>query len=443
MKTMTKRIAGMALAVMMALVIVAGALPAKAFAAGETGTLTVSGHAELAGKDVTIVKMFGATKSGNNVGYTLESAWEAFFRGLKESTMDSLTGPELSEAAYEYVSELGTGKNDDPGMLAFADAAREYVRNNSASFNGLSTTKKAGEASQGKASVTFTDVVYGYYLAFPADGSTSAVRKTDATLVNVLNTEVTWSIKSEYPTVDKTVTDTNGGQANGCGAQVGDELTFTLASKVPDMSDYTQYVFKFIDTLSAGLTLQDGQGDVTLPANPLNSGITVQIGQMTLQSQDFSAAAVEEGGNTKLTIDLSTYLTNNKNTLTPGDAITVTYKAKLNDKAFVDGDTANTNEAKVEYSNDPNSNQTGTSTPDKTFTYTFKFGVNKQDDKQTALAGAKFKIWKDGGDDTFGNDDAPLKFNKDTLSEKYTLNANGTFETIITPRYGQIQRRGP
>lgn len=442
MKTMTKRIAGMALAVMMALVMVAGALPAKAFAAGETGTLTVSGHAELAGKDVTIVKMFGATKSGNNVGYTLESAWEAFFQGLEENTMDSLTGSELSEAAYGYVSKLGTGKNDGPDMLTFADAAREYVRNNSAAFNGLSTTKKAGEASQGKASVTFTDVVYGYYLAFPADGSTSAVRKTDATLVNVLNTEVTWSIKSKYPTVDKTVTGTNGGQANGGGAQVGDKLTFTLTSKVPDMSDYTRYVFKFIDTLSAGLTLQDGQGDVTLPANPLNSGITVQIGQMTLQSQDFLAVAVEEGGNTKLTIDLSTYLTNNKNTLTPGDDITVTYKAKLNDKAFVDGDTANTNEAKVEYSNDPNSNQTGTSTPDKTFTYTFKFGVNKQDDKQTALTGAEFKIWKDDGDGTFGNDDVPLKFNKDTLSEKYTLNANGTFETIITTDTGKFSVEG-
>ena len=52
------------------------------------------------------------------------------------------------------------------------------------------------------------------------------------------------------------------------------------------MTDYTQYVFKFIDTLSAGLTLQDGRGDVALPANSLSSGITVTIGQTTLQTKD-------------------------------------------------------------------------------------------------------------------------------------------------------------
>lgn len=443
MKTMTKRIASMVLAVTMAVVMLASTLPTKAFAVAGTGTLTVSGHAELAGKNVTIVKMFSATKSGDNVGYALESAWEAFFQGLDETTMDNLTGPELSQAAYSYVSGLGSGKNDSSSMLEFADAAREYVRNHSARFDALSTTKTAGTASQGKASASFTNVAYGYYLAFPADGSTSANRTTDATLVNVLDTNVTWEIKSEYPTVDKTVAGVNGGNANGGGAAIGDELTFTLTSKVPDMTDYAQYVFKFIDTLSAGLTLQDGSGDVVLPASPLKSGITVQVGQTTLQPQNFSAAAVAESGNTKLTIDLSKYLTDNKSTLTAGDAITVTYKAKLNDKAVVDGDTANTNEAKVEYSTDPQNPQGGTdtSTPDKTHAYTFKFGINKQDEKQTALAGAEFKIWQDKGDSAFGDDDTALKFD-DKNNGKYVLNANGSVETITTDDTGKFNVEG-
>lgn len=443
MKTMTKRVASMALATIMAVVLLASALPTKAFAAAATGTLTVSGHAELAGKNVTIVKMFSATKSGDNVGYTLEGAWKAFFQGLDEPTMDNLAGAELSQAAYAYVSNLGSGKNNEPNMLKFADAAREYVRNNSAAFNALSTTKQAVAASQGKASATFTQVAYGYYLAFPADGSTSADRKTDATLVNVFDTNATWEIKSEYPTVDKTVAGVNGDKPNGGGAAIGDVLTFALTSKVPDMTDYTQYVFKFIDTLSAGLTLQDDQGDVALPANPLSSGITVTIGQTTLQTKDFSASAVEESGGTKLTIDLSTYLTNNKNTLNAGDTIKVTYRAKLNDNAVVDGDTANTNEAKVEYSNDPKNPQDGTdtSTPDKTYTYTFKFGIDKQDEKQTALAGAEFKIWQDGDDGAFGGDDTALKFD-DKQNGKYVLNANGAVETITTDDTGKFNVEG-
>lgn len=443
MKTMTKRIASMALATIMAVVLLASALPTKAFAAAATGTLTVSGHAELTGKNVTIVKMFSATKSGDNVGYTLEGAWGAFFQGLDEPTMDNLTDAELSQAAYAYVSNLGSGKNNEPNMLKFADAAREYVRNNSVAFNALSTTKQAVAASQGKASATFTQVAYGYYLAFPADGSTSADRKTDATLVNVFDTNATWDIKSEYPTVDKTVAGVNGDKPNGGGAAIGDVLTFALTSKVPDMTDYTQYVFKFIDTLSAGLTLQDDQGDVALPANPLSSGITVTIGQTTLQTKDFSASAVEESGGTKLTIDLSTYLTNNKNTLNAGDTIKVTYRAKLNDNAVVDGDTANTNEAKVEYSNDPKNPQTGTdtSTPDKTYTYTFKFGIDKQDEKHATLAGAEFKIWQDGGDGAFGGDDTALKFD-DKKNGKYVLNANGAVETITTDDTGKFNVEG-
>ena len=428
MKTMTKRIAGMALAVMMALVMVAGVLPAKAYAAGETGSLTVSGHAELAGKNVTIVKMFSATKSGDNVGYTLEGAWEAFFQGLDESTMDNLTGAGLSEAAYTYVSAM---TKDSAELTTFADEAREYVRNNITAFKDLSDTQPAGAASLGKASATFTNVAYGYYLAFPADGSTSANRKTDATLVNVSDTNKTWEIKSEYPTVDKTVTGVTGDKPNVGGAQVGDELTFTLTSKVPDMTDYTQYVFKFVDTLSAGLTLNQQSIQVTIDGAPLAITTDYTVDVQTVETDK-----------TQLTISMVDF--KNKYGDKAGKEIKVTYKATLNDKAVVDGDTANTNEAKVEYSNDPKNPQTGTdtSTPDKTYTYTFKFGVDKQDDKHVALAGAEFKIWKDGGDGVFGTDDTALKFSKDVLSEKYTLNASGNVETITTTDTGKFSVEG-
>lgn len=442
MQSTARKVTAIFVAAMMVFAMAFIATPAKAFAAGETGTLTVTGNAELAKKNVTIVKMFGATKSGANVAYTLEDAWAAFFKGLGETTMDNMSGEELSQAAYSYVSNM---TEDSAELVAFAKEARKYARDNSAAFNALSTTQPAGEASQGKASAVFTQVAYGYYLAFPADGSTSADRKTDAMLVNVADTTATWAIKSEYPTVDKSVAGVTGGKPNGGGAQIGDVLTFTLTSKVPDMTDYATYVFKFIDTLSAGLTLQDAQGDVVLPAQPLTTGVTVQIGQKTLaQDTDFKVEAVSEGGNTKLVIDLSKYLTDNKGTLVAGDTITATYKAKLNDKAVIDGDVANTNEVKVEYSNDPKNPQTGTgtSTPDKTYTYAFKFGINKQNEQKAPLAGAQFKIWKDGGDGAFRGDDIALKFD-DKQNGKYVLNvATGAVETITTTDTGKFSVEG-
>ena len=194
------------------------------------------------------------------------------------------------------------------------------------------------------------------------------------------------------------------------------------------MSDYTQYVFKFIDTLSAGLTLNQPSIQVTIDGVPL-----------TLTTDYTVDAQKVETDKTQLTISMVDF--KNKYGDKAGNEIKVTYKATLNDKAVVDGDTVNTNEAKVEYSNDPSSGQTGTSTPDKTYTYTFKFGVDKQDDKQTALADAEFKIWKDSGDGAFGKDDIALKFD-DKQNGKYMLNANGTDETIITTDTGKFSVEG-
>ena len=122
MKTMTKRVASMALATIMAVVLLASALPTKAFAAAATGTLTVSGHAELAGKNVTIVKMFSATKSGDNVGYTLEGAWKAFFQGLDEPTMDNpvsythLLIPKYSDCNVTYAGDAIVAADEAGGF---------------------------------------------------------------------------------------------------------------------------------------------------------------------------------------------------------------------------------------------------------------------------------------------------------------------------------------
>ena len=68
-------------------------------------------------------------------------------------------------------------------------------------------------------------------------------------LVNVTATTKNINLKSEYPTVDKTI-DTD---KKGDSAQIGSKVNFQLKSKVPDTSEYTNYVFKIVDTpLSAG-----------------------------------------------------------------------------------------------------------------------------------------------------------------------------------------------
>ena len=111
MKTMTKRIASMALAVMMAVAVLASALPTQAFAAG-AGKLTVtSNSAEFANKQVKIWKMFDMTVSGagtdqESYGYTIDPDWKDFF--IEKSTdwslglTESSTDEEVSAAAKRH-----------------------------------------------------------------------------------------------------------------------------------------------------------------------------------------------------------------------------------------------------------------------------------------------------------------------------------------------------
>lgn len=437
MKTMTKRIASMALAVMMAIAVLASALPAQAFAAG-TGSLTVTGGSDLIGKKVTIVRVFSATKSGDNVAYTLEGAWGPFFKGLDGAGMTNYDGEVLSQAAYDYIAKL---ENSPEKMIALAKAAREHVRaDKNNTFDGLTRSATAtGDASGAK--VEFTSVENGYYLVFPEGGATSGERKTDAMLLSVLGEAKSMIIKSVFPTVDKTVDDSQGNSA-----AVGDVLTFALTSAVPDMTNYKKYVFTFKDVLSKGLTLQNNGIDAA--PGDVKTAFTVTIGKNpgTLVN-DFTAQA-EKGdneGETKLTIELGNYLLANKDTLNVGDPITVTYQVKLNEKAVVDSDAGNTNKATIEYSTDPTDEQGGTpgsSTEDITKTYTFKFGIDKQDDKMSPLAGAKFRIRKDNGDGTYSaDDDQVIKFNK-LADDRFILASNGNVTEIASPNGGKFSVEG-
>lgn len=460
MKTMTKRIAGMALAVMMALVMLSGALPTKAFAT-ETGSLAVKGPAGMANKSVYAVRMFDAEGSQDSgFAYKLNTAWADFFKGLGVSTMDALSGDALSAAAYDYVLNL-----KDAGLADFAKRAVDYVRGDGK--DAVASLIEASEASKtdAGASATFKNLAYGYYLVYPAQGSTSVERHTDATLVNVPG-DKEWSIKSVYPTVDKSIVKNPTGGLNGLGvavdnnwegnhdmelgslapladgeggasgktASVGDLLTFKLESVVPDMTGYINYTFKLHDTLSKGLTLLNSATDPE---------VVVKVNGTSLQGDQFTVqGSAEQDGITKLTIDLSDYLTNNKGTLA-GKKIEVYYQANVNDQALIED--SNTNDAYVEYTTESDKTETGVH--DKTYTYTFGFTIDKRSGTADGnpLAGAEFSVYADANGDKVYSEgvDTVVKFTAGTGGNagKWIVSGTGS-ETVTTPEDGKLSLAG-
>lgn len=372
-----KKLVSRFMAVLMAMVMILS-MSMTAFAAdAQKGTLTVNNTVE--GKTLDLYQIFTATKSGDNVAYTLNSAYEGFFKNnTRISGSESLTGEALSEAAYNYVKDQ-VGKDGNNGA-AFAKDILGWILENKPTVNATHTT-----AHTTAGNTVINNLDYGYYVVYPlgaTDTSTAPGNETVksvASLVSVTDTTVSINMKSNYPTVVKKVNDKNADDVN-----IGDEVTYTLTSKVPDMTGYTSYVFNFKDTLSTGLTFK-GITSVTV-----GSGENVQ--NVTAGTGDNTYTLTQNGQD--ITITMNNFLASNKDKV--GQAITVTYTATLN-KDAVTGFDPNTNKATVEYSNKPGTGEKGESEPSKVDVHTFDFTIFKyylKDATKTGLANAEFELYK-------------------------------------------------
>lgn len=380
-----KKLVSRFMAVLMAMVMILS-MSMTAFAADALkGTLTVNNT--VAGKTLDLYQIFTATKSGDNVAYTLNSAYEGFFKNnTRISGSESLTGEALSEAAYNYVKDQ-VGKDGNNGA-AFAKDILGWILENKTTVNATHTT-----AHTTAGNTVINNLDYGYYVVYPlgaTDTSTAPGNETVksvASLVSVTDTIVSINMKSNYPTVVKKVNDKNADDVN-----IGDEVTYTLTSKVPDMTGYTSYVFNFKDTLSTGLTFK-GITSVTVGDTTINK---VEAGQ---EAND-TYTLTQDGQ--KITITMNNFLASNANKA--GQEIKVTYTATLN-KDAVTGFDPNTNKATVEYSNKPGTDDKGESEPSKVDVHTFDFTIfkyylknqNNKDDK-TGLANAEFELYKANGE---------------------------------------------
>ena len=379
-----KKLVSRFMAVLMAMTMILS-MSMTAFAAeAPKGTLTVNNT--VAGKTLDLYQIFTATKNGDNVAYTLNSAYEGFFQN-KITGASKLTGEALSEKAYAYVKEQ-VGDDGSKGAT-FAKDILGWI------LSASGETKPAVESTHSTADTADTktvidNLVYGYYVVYPlgaTDTSTAPGNETVksvTSLVNVTDTTVTINMKSNYPTVVKKVNDKNADDVN-----IGDTVTYTLTSKVPDMTGYTSYVFNFKDTLAKGLTF----GSIT----------SVKIGDVTINADTDGTKAENtytlttknnEDGTTEIKIEMNKFLASNANKA--GQEIKVTYTATLN-KDAVTGFDPNTNKATVEYSNKPGTNEKGESEPSIVDVHTFDFTIFKyylKDETQTALANAEFELYK-------------------------------------------------
>lgn len=393
--------------------------------AADNATLTVStADAKFAGKTVNAYKMFSATVSGDGkaVSYTLTDEWKPFFKNSVGLT--GVTDENVNDKANDYVSKL-----KDSTLVAFATKASNWAQTKANNITADATATVSADASNGKYTATFTGLGYGYYVVAVPGATLANAKSQYATLVSVHSTKVDADIKGDLPTVDKKV-QVDGTGKDATDAKIGDTLTFTLTSTIPDMSAYDTYTFNFKDTLSKGLTF----GQVK----------SVKVENVTLtENTDYTVTTPTASNNNTLTVAMKDFKT--KQQANAGKKITVTYTATLNENAVVGG-AGNVNSAKIQYSNNPSTNGTGESEPSKVRVFTYGFTVDKYTgdqytDAATRLAGAEFTLaHKDGSAISF----VQVSAGSATANAVYRVAKAGETgtTTITTPANGKVVFEG-
>lgn len=428
MKSLMKRVFAAAAAI--ATVFGLAATTVATANAADNATLTVSTtDAKFAGKTVNAYKMFSATVSGDGgskaVSYTLTDEWKPFFKNSTASGLTGATDENVNDKANDYVSKL---KGED--LVAFATKASNWAQTKANNITAGTTAKVSAAATDGKYLATFTGLDYGYYVVAVPGATLANASGQYATLVSVDSTNVTANIKGDLPTVDKKV-QVGGTGKDATDAKIGDTLTFTLTSTIPDMSAYDTYTFNFKDTLSKGLTF----GQVTsVKVEGVTDPLTVNT--------DYTVTTPTTSDNT-LTVSMKDF---KKQQANAGKKITVTYTATLNEKAVVGG-AGNVNSATIQYSNNPSAGGTGDSEPSKVRVFTYGFTVDKYtgdeyNDAATRLAGAEFTLApKNGAAISF----VQVNAGNATTNAVYRVakaGGAGTTTIITTPANGKVDFQG-
>lgn len=238
---------------------------------------------------------------------------------------------------------------------------------------------------------------------------------------------------NEVPKFTKKLKDTNDttgvitGWQDSADYDIDDKIPFRLQGTVSkDFDSYKTYYYAFHDVEEKGLTFDPSS--VKVFVGDEETGTKIDASNYTVVTNPADGCTFEI-----VFDDLK-----NIPSVTAKSIITVTYESTLNGNAVL-GAQGNVNTAKLEYSNNPRGNGTGTTPWDNVIVFTYKVVVNKVDQDNNPLVGAQFtltKKTKNGTDvvKTMTIDSSETQFTLSGLDDgEYTLT-----ETVTPAHYNTI-----
>ncbi len=349
------------------------------------------------------------------------NAYQIFTGDLSDSTLSNVAwGDNIDSANFindltsddvlKTISSIANLKETSkPSDVAEALADIQDKSDNAEILAKIINDNLTGDAiATGSTSITGLEA--GYYFVKDAEnsGTGNGDAKTKFILSVVKDTSVT--LKTDAPTLEKKIwhNDTtdpsiivDAPQGNSWGDvgdnQIGDTVYYYTKTSVPDMSDYDNYKYIIRDSMCLGLTM----GSVT-DVVYVNGDVKKSImNDATIKTEDDPTTTFVETfyvGFDNL-IDVI-------DSADGGGYIYTYYTATLNENAKVSDKSNSTqfneNKAYLEYSNNPNvsgdgttvDNETGKTSEDIVYDWTFTTGAYKVDENDLAVPGAAFTLYE-------------------------------------------------
>ncbi len=368
---------------------------------------------------------------------------DRIIEALKEKNPDLYKDCETADD----IAKLLQGKEIDGDVIReFTDIVGKYILDNNIPItDGTGTVveerDESGNVIDKNYKITHLDP--GYYIVIDAD----AKEKDDAYsryLIDVVQ-NVTMEPKTSTPKLNKKVIGNNlktlveesyvvDEKRNTATYKAPSEIynaldydiEFELKSYIPNPDGYSTYKFEIVDILAKGFDYDRNSikvmlGSTEYPKTRVNeSGETVNnytIKDIVITESNYDTYKSyfeEEGkeypegykefqyGKTLILIEINDLVEQlNAGVVQKAQDVIVTYKAKLNGKGEV-GNTPNTNESYLKYSNNPYNNaQITQTTTQTTYTYTIDLELSKiaelksETDVMEYLEGAEFEIYSE------------------------------------------------
>ncbi len=354
-----------------------------AFAAGDTGTLTIT---DMAGQPkasseysaYTIVNWDASVDADGKPVYTnmkLNAAYKAVIVECLGLTPDAVTDSEVLNAMAgmdaEKTAELAIKLDDN----------------------------KTGTADFTAVDGVFSELPYGYYLVIEtANNANDGTIASKPILVGIPDSQtggadVVVTVKTDSASIEKKIIQGQGDDetlVDSNTAAIGDTISYRSTATIPAYaSNVTDISYYITDTFSAGLTFTG------ITSVKVMNG--TEVIEVLPEGESGYTVATEDIGGATFRLTITAGDDNLKTWGNKGYSIAVDYTAELNSGAVV-GSSGNPNSINLTYSVHSGNASTYTTPDDTVITYTTNLALTKTNGKEGGerqlLAGATFELYK-------------------------------------------------